>query len=147
MDTDRKQELAASLKLPVDALDAIPLLGFSPDDPLGQCFSFPEVDAAGRAVGLLRRFGKLLPDGKNKRTMRGGRRGLTLPVGWREMPGPVLVVEGPTDAAAMTAAGLAAIGRPSNSGGVRALAELLKDLAADRDNRLLFRTMKKPSFP
>ncbi|WP_171475045.1 hypothetical protein [Frigoriglobus tundricola] len=49
--------------------------------------------------------------------MPGSKRGLTLPTGWRDRPGPVFVVEGPTDAAALTAAGLAAVGRPSNAGG------------------------------
>ena len=126
LDPARKRELAASLKLPADALDALPLVGFNPDAN-GAHFTFPEVDATGCVVGLLRRFG----DG-SKKAAAGGRRGLTLPAGWRDRPGPVFAVEGPTDAAAMTAAGLACVGRPSNSGGSALLAELLKDLDADR---------------
>ena len=55
---------------------------------------------------------------------------------WRQLlfkkPGPVFVVEGASDALALTAAGLAALGRFSNIGGGDQLAEVLKDLPADR---------------
>jgi hypothetical protein len=50
-----------------------------------------------------------------------------------ERPGPVFVVEGPTDALAMTHAGLACVGRPSNVGGVALLIDLLRDLQPDRE--------------
>lgn len=126
LDAGRRAELAATLRLPVGALDALPLLGFRPDRDGGH-FVFPETDARGCVTGLNRRF----PDG-TKKMMPGGRRGLTLPAGWRETPGPVLVVEGPTDAAAVAAAGLPAVGRPSNVGGVALLADLLADLGPDR---------------
>jgi len=114
----RRDELARTLGLPTDALDALPLVGFHTDAG-GSYFTFPEANAGGTVVGLIRRFG----DG-TKKAIPGSKRGLTLPAGWRERPGPVFVVEGPTDAAAMTAAGLAAVGRPSNSGGVAHLTEL-----------------------
>ncbi len=127
LDADRRLKLAAKLGLPVGALDALPRLGFNPDDSAGACFTFPEFDAAGNVVGLLRRF----CDG-SKKAMHGSKRGLTLPTGWRDRPGPVFVVEGPTDAAALTAAGLAAVGRPSNTGGVGMLADLLRDLDPGR---------------
>ena len=65
--------------------------------------------------------------------MPGGKRGLSVPAGCRDRPGPVLVVEGPTDALALTAAGLAAVGRPSAAGGVGHLAGLLADLDPARD--------------
>ncbi len=121
LDADRRGKLAAKLGLPADALDALALLGFNPDDPGGACFTFAEFDAAGNVVGLNRRF----EDG-SKKAMAGSRRGLTLPTGWRDRPGPVFVVEGPTDAAALFAAGLAAVGRPSNTGGVAMLADLFR---------------------
>jgi hypothetical protein len=127
MNADRRQTLAASLGLPVEALAAVPLLGFRQDDPAGPCFTFPETDAGGNVVGLNRRF-----EGGKKRMLAGGKRGLTLPADWRDRPGPVFVVEGPTDAIAMTAAGLSAVGRPSNSGGLTLLAELLKNLDSGR---------------
>jgi len=121
---DRRSQLAAWLKLPVDALHSIPLLGFNPSE---RCFTFPESNAACNVIGLNRRF----KDG-SKKAMSGSKRGLTLPTGWQEKPGPVCGVEGPTDTAAMIAAGLSCVGRPSNSGGVALLADLLRDIPADR---------------
>ncbi|QDU23585.1 hypothetical protein [Urbifossiella limnaea] len=122
----RRNDLARTLGLPADALDALPLLGFH-NDARGAYYTFPEANAGGTVVGLNRRFA----DG-TKKALPGSKRGLTLPAGWRERPGPVFVVEGPTDAAAMTAAGLSAVGRPSNTGGVAHLAELFGDLDAGR---------------
>ncbi len=127
LDTEGKRQLAASLGLPRTALDSLPLLGFNPGDKDGPCFTFPEVDAGGKVIGLNRRYG----DG-SKKLMLGGNRGLTLPNGWRDRFGPVHVVEGPTDTLTETAMGRACVGRPSNSGGVELLAELFRDLPADR---------------
>jgi hypothetical protein len=101
--------------LPAGALGPFPLIGYAPDDSAGACWTFPEVDAAGRVVGILRRYVTPRSDGKSKLRAKGGRAGLTVPDGWRERAGPVFVVEGPTDALAMTAAGLSCVGRPSNS--------------------------------
>ena len=63
----------------------------------------------------------------------GGKRGLTLPAGWCDRPGPAFVVEGPTDAAALAAAGLCAVGRPSKDGGGKLLGELFTGWPKDRD--------------
>ena len=74
------------------------------------------------------------PGGRDTKKMRaGGSRGLTIPDGWIDRPGPVLLVEGPSDTLAATAAGLAAVGRPSNTGGVGHLAGLLAGMSADRE--------------
>src|SRR5581483_8595311 len=51
---------------------------------------------------------------------------------WQEKDGPVYITEGPSDVLALTALNLAAIGRPSNVGGVEHLARLLSDVPADR---------------
>lgn len=139
LDHDRRAKLAAKLGLPAGALDALPLLGFNPDDPAGACFTFAECDPTGRPIGLNRRF----RDG-SKKAMSGAKRGLTLPTGWRDRPGSVFVVEGPTDAAALTAAGLSAVGRPSNAGGVALLADLLRDLDPERDVIVLGENDEKP---
>ena len=56
LDADRCAKFAADLKLPADALDALPLLGFNPADSHGACYTFAECDAAGNVVGLLRRW-------------------------------------------------------------------------------------------
>ena len=56
-------------------------------NPAGHCWTFPEHDPAGGVVGLVRRF----PDG-SKRSLEGGRRGLSLVGGWADEPGPVFLV-------------------------------------------------------
>ncbi|QEL18839.1 DUF3987 domain-containing protein [Limnoglobus roseus] len=115
------RNLADALKLPAAALAALPI-GWD-----GEAWTVPEVDAKGATVGIHRRF----PNGK-KYMQKGGHRGLVLPRGWREKSGPVLVVEGMSDALAGTYAGLACVGRPNNAGGGNLLAELLRGLPIDR---------------
>jgi P4 family phage/plasmid primase-like protien len=139
LDSDRKRGLCDRLRLPAEALDTLPHLGFRDDDPAGPCFTFPESDAGGTVIGINRRFSD-----STKKLIRGGNRGLTLPHGWRERPGPVCVVEGPTDAAALSAAGLACVGRPSNSGGAKLLGELLAGWPSDRDVYIIGENDKKP---
>jgi hypothetical protein len=91
-------------------------------------WTFPETDAGGQVIGMTCRDRVGV-----KQAMRGGKRGLFAPAGWPDCAGPVLVPEGPTDAAALTAMGLAAVGRPSNTGGLELLAGLLRPLPADRE--------------
>ncbi len=67
---------------PADALAALPLLGFH-NDSNGAYYAFPQTDAAGVVVGLNRRYA----DG-TKKMLPGGKRGRTLPAGWRERAGP-----------------------------------------------------------
>jgi hypothetical protein len=124
---ERRAELAAALGLPEASLAAIRLLGFNEEDPFGPCWTFPEVDGNGRVVGINRRRRD-----SRKKAMDSGHRGLTVPDGWQEREGPVLLVEGPSDVLGATAMGLAAIGRPSNTGGVEHLTALLQGLPADR---------------
>ncbi len=83
---------------------------------------FPEYDGREELVGLLRRYED---PAREKRLVAGGRRGLTLASGWDAMPGPIYVVEGASDVAALLGVGLCAIGRPNNRGGADDLAELL----------------------
>lgn len=140
LDDSRRAKLATTLKLPPEALAVLPLLGFHPTDSAGVCFTFPECDETGTVIGLNRRF-----DDGSKRMLPGGKRGLTLPDGWRDRPGALLIVEGPTDCVALTAAGLAAIGRPSNTGGVPLLTKLLRDWPTERGIVILGEIDKKPS--
>ncbi len=109
-----RQELADALRLPAVAL-ASPPVGWD-----GTAWTFLECDGTGRVVGLGRRF----RDG-SKAFHAGGQRGLTLPAGWDHNRGPLFVVEGPSDALALTHAGVCGVGRPSNSGGADRLAVLL----------------------
>ncbi len=120
----------ARLGLPAGALDCLPQLGTSGQNSTGFVTTWPEVDATGTVIGISERTPGATKD--EKKTRSGGKRGLTLPNGWRDCGGPVFVVEGPTDAAAMTAAGLSAVGRPSKDGGGKLLAKLFADWSADR---------------
>jgi hypothetical protein len=52
-------------------------------------------------------------------------RGLVVPTTLKDLPDPVLLVEGASDVAACLTLGLAAVGRPSNTGGAELVAELL----------------------
>lgn len=121
---DHKAELAALLQLPPTAIAAIDRLGFSPASGF---WTFPEWDGAGGMVGINRRY----RDNQQK-AMQGSKRGLTIPVGWKDLAdedGVVLVVEGASDVVALTMCGLAAVGRPSNTGGAEYLAELFSGLS------------------
>ncbi len=130
-DAEARSELADRLHLPAEVFSALPLVGVCGRSPAGRTYTFPECAADGRVVGIATRAPN--PAGSDeKKMLKGGHRGLTIPDGWRERPGPVLLVEGPSDTLAMTAAGVAAIGRPSNTGGVRFLVELLGPVPVDR---------------
>lgn len=85
--------------------------------------SFPECDATAATIGFCFRADdgrKGAPSGKV-----GGKRGLIIPASLPTRSDPVLLVEGPTDVAASETLGLAAVGRPSNSGGGELVAQLL----------------------
>jgi hypothetical protein len=71
----------------------------------------PEVDAAGRLVGLLRRSRS-----GEKLAVPGSRRGLVVPFRALPRPGRIYVAEGATDAFALHAAGLMVVGRPAARG-------------------------------
>jgi replicative DNA helicase len=124
---DRRGRLADVLGVPVKSLDALPV-GYG-DDHGGEFFTFPEVDGTEYPVGITRRY----CDSGDKKAMKGARRGLTVPVGWRaRTEGPVLVPEGASCTLALWAAGRCAIGRPSCTGGVEYLAQLLATVPTDR---------------
>jgi P4 family phage/plasmid primase-like protien len=96
-------------------------------DPLTGCrvpkkFALPEEDGAGRICGVQTRDA----DG-NKLMSVGSGRGLTVPTGWRQQQGPLLLVEGASDVFALASLGIPAIGRPSNIGGSEQLKRLLSD--------------------
>ncbi|MCA9311172.1 MAG: hypothetical protein KDA21_08200, partial [Phycisphaerales bacterium] len=88
----------------------------------GKSYTFPERDGAGAVIGIATRD----MTGK-KRTAKGSRRGLVIPLGFAELPDPVVVAEGPTDVAALLTMGITAVGRPSARAGCTALSEALKD--------------------
>lgn len=109
--------LDVALNLPAGTTQCLPLVG-SDRDAGGGFWSVPMVNGHEKVVGVSRRY-----DDGSKKSL--GSNGLFVPAGWRERPGPVFVVEGASDTAAMWAAGLCAVGRPSNTGGVGMLLALL----------------------
>jgi hypothetical protein len=120
--------LAAALGLSESSLDRLGA-GWATADTLRArtpawrsdgAWTFPMTDAGGRVLGLRLR----LTDG-TKLAVRGGHDGLFIPVGLTGS-GPLLVAEGPTDAAALLDLGFDSVGRPSCTGGVGLLIELVK---------------------
>lgn len=117
--TDAVAYLAGELGVTWSSLAALQVGWTNTPSP---CWTFPERDAAGKVIGIKRR----MLDGK-KIMFRGGSLGLTYADDWFKRPGPVLLVEGASDTAALIAAGCCVIGRPSNTGGVAHLVELLRN--------------------
>lgn len=110
---------AQSLKLPVQSLQAMGALYSTAK----MAIVFPMKRHDGRICGarFRRRNGK-------KWSLKGGREGVFVSVGF-DPTRPVFVVEGPTDAAALWAAGLTnVIGRPNCSGGVSIIRRLVGDV-------------------
>jgi len=119
--------LARALGLPLPALRALPV-GWNDAKRIGPVWTFPEVDAAGAVIGITQRVVTPAAGAPNKLAMAGGRRGLTIPRGWADhppRPGPVLVVEGASDALALWHCGCQVVGRPAAAAGAEMLAELL----------------------
>lgn len=110
---ERLQQLADELGVTAESLRAVEC-GWS-----NRVWTFPERDATGAVIGITTR-----DSSGTKKSMRGGKRGLTIPAS-PPPPGVVLIVEGPSDVAACLTMGLAAVGRPSAKSGGAMLAELL----------------------
>jgi AAA domain len=129
------EKLAEILGMPVTVFSVLPLLGHCDSGPhkaddgksLGPCWTFPEEDGAGNIIGLTCRY-----VGGEKKALLGGKRGLTVPTGRRERAGPILLPEGPSDTLALSAHGISAIGRPSNTGGLEHLVKILQDVPPER---------------
>jgi hypothetical protein len=127
--------LAGQLGIPVAGLNALDV-GWNPSS---RCWSFPEKDGSGKIIGINTRH----EDGSKKR-LAGGRAGLTYPEIWNSGTGPVFLVEGGSDTAALVGIGLNVIGRPSNLGGVALLTDMLSDLSSQQDIIVLGERDEKP---
>ena len=79
--------------------------------PVKECYTVPQFDHLRRVVGIALRY----RNGR-KGFIKGGHVGLHLPIGLDDMADPILLVEGPTDTAAILGMGLTAVGRPNNYG-------------------------------
>lgn len=84
-----------------------------------RAWTFPMSDARGRVIGIRLR----LPNGR-KLSVRGGREGLFIPQ-QLDRENLLLVCEGASDTAAALDLGFEAVGRPSCTGGVRLLLDLI----------------------
>ena len=121
--SDSEMELAKALGLPPQELGRF-RVGWSANQ---ECWTCPEYDAGGKVVGINRRY----RDGR-KKMMAGGARGLYYARDWDQEEGPVLCPEGFSDAATLSAMGISAVGRPSNTGGVEQLGRILAGIPATR---------------
>ena len=108
--------LAQSLGLSTDSLMRLGI-GWSGKH---RAWAFPMQDAGGNVLGFRLR----LPGGK-KLSVRGGKEGLFVPEGI-DAHGLLLIAEGPTDTAALLDLGFNAVGRPSCTGGVKLLVDLVR---------------------
>jgi hypothetical protein len=120
----RADQLCEQLHLPRLALDALPGIGF---DPVADCWTYPEQDAAGRIVGILRRYSHGI-----EKPMPGSTRGLLLPDRWNERGTPLFIVDGFADALALSLCAISTISRPKGFDAVDMLADALSGFPDDR---------------
>ncbi len=111
------RRLAEELRLPVECLRALPLLGYN---RAANCYTFPECDGDERIIGLTRRFHNGV-----KWAIKDSTRGLTIPLSWRDSSEPLRIVEGSSDVLALAAMDIPAIGRPSARQGAEMIIRLL----------------------
>lgn len=95
----------------------------------GSAFTFPERNASGEIIGMMRRF----PDGF-KTMVDGSRRGLTI----SEFPVslPVFITEGLSDTATLLDLGYYAIGRPNDMDGFELVQDWILENAVDIEDFL-----------
>jgi hypothetical protein len=113
------ERLAGSLSVSVSSLNSLDI-GWSAKH---RAWSFPMRDASGVVLGIRLR----LPGGK-KISVKGGREGLFVPTLAADHSPltTLLIAEGPTDTAALLDLGFDAVGRPSCTGGVKLLVDLVR---------------------
>lgn len=113
----RQKQLAESLGVTETGLEELQV-GWH---PRLQAYTFPERASPREICGISTRA-----ENGEKKVLQDSKRGLYLPVSLGKRPGPIFIVEGATDTAALTSMGLAVVGRPS----ALARAELLDNLLA-----------------
>lgn len=131
----QRGELAQRLGVTVLALEHLQV-GWN---PVQKYWSFPERDAQGKIIGINARH-----ENGDKKRLKGSKAGLTYAPGWDLREGPILLVEGGSDTAALLGLNLCVVGRPSNFGGVELLSELLIDQPSDREIIVIAERDEKP---
>ena len=127
--------LAERLGVSVESLTALNA-GWHPGHKF---WTHPERDGFGRVIGVITRY----EDGSKKRLSR-SKCGLSYADSWDTGLGPILLVEGPSDTAALLTLGLTVVGRPSNCGGVDLLIDLLFDVPTQREIVVVGERDEKP---
>ncbi len=117
-------ELAESLGVSSESLDRLSVGGWASSR---FAYSFPMRDESNAVIGI-----RLRSINGKKWSVTGSRSGIFIP---RKLPcsGPIYVVEGPTDTAAMLTLGLCCIGRPSNTAGNQYIVDYAKRFLPRRD--------------
>lgn len=122
----KRGELAGALGVEPTSLDRL-RVGWDTPRRSQSRWTIPERDATGTVIGIAIRR-----KGGGKRFFQDGKRGLTYSDDWHIGNGPILLVEGASDAAALLSMGLSVIGRPSNNAGTDLLVALVRDLPDER---------------
>lgn len=105
--------------------------------------SFPSRDACCKVTGITRRYA----DGTKKTLAGTSNSGVFVPSNWWQASGPVIIVEGASDVAALTTHGFPALGRPSNVGGARIISAYLSRRARGRRVVVIGENDRKPDRP
>jgi hypothetical protein len=135
----KREKLAKSLGVSLGSLEAL-YVGIGWDFDGTEFASFPARDEHCQVIGITRRYG----DG-TKKTMKGtSNRGIFAPENWWKPEGPIYVVEGASDVAALTTHGFASLGRPSNIGGAEIIAAYIKRRASGRPVLVCGENDRKP---
>lgn len=126
-----RQTVAEDLGVSYESLIML-CVGWGWDDYRRKPFStWPQFNHLRQVTGIVRRYEEpVTEEGGNKLSMRGGSPGLHFArYGSNLGRGPLCVVEGGSDTAALITLGVPVVGRPSNLGGVEFLSRLLKRVA------------------
>lgn len=137
--SDCRKVLATKLAVSVDSLERL-YVGIGWDWNGVPFASFPSRGVFGTIIGITRRYA----DGK-KKTLAGTSNGIFAAENWWEpATGPIYVVEGASDVAALLTHELCALGRPSNTGGVQIIKTFLNRRANGRKVVVMGENDRKP---
>lgn len=126
----KRHKLAIDLGVSYDSLDLMRVgIGWDAEGRKNEFASWPSRDASGAVVGITRRY----PDG-GKFTLKGtSNSGVFVPAYWWLIDGPIYIVEGGSDVAALLTHDRCGIGRPSNTGGSEIIAMMIARRAKGRE--------------
>ena len=148
--TEHVERLAELLGVSVDSLEALSV-GW---DNTARAWTTPHRNGGGEITGLAVRYSEPWTDSEGKVRSKGSEFGTKLglffdPGSWSRGNGPVFVPEGASDVAALMTMDLASVGRPSNTGGVDQLVELLRGFDVERPVVIVGERDQKPDglFP